>query len=188
MILLDLLRYVVFAVFMGSAVVALSSWAVRTRRISPFSSTGQAIRRLTDPVLAPIESWQLERGGNPENAPWWLLGGSIVGGIVVLTLANMVLVTLVRMAAAAASGLRGLVRFLVYLAGQVVSFALIARVVGSWFGVGRYNRLMRLAYAVTDWIVEPLRRVIPPIGPIDITPFIAWFILQIGLGILLGII
>lgn len=186
MILLEWLRYTVFAVFVGSAAVALGSWAVRTRRISPLSGTGEAIRRLTDPVLAPIESWQLRRGGNPQHAGWWLLGASVIGGIVVITVAEGVIAVLIRMAGAAVQGPRQLIRFLLYFSGQLVSFALIVRVLASWFGLGRYNRSMRLVYVLTDWIVEPLRRVIPAIGAIDITPFIAWFILQIGLGVLLS--
>lgn len=186
--ILEVLRYTVFGVFVGSGAVALASWAVRTRRISPFSTTGQAIRKLTDPVLSPIEIWQLRRGGNPQNAGWWLLGLSLVGGILVITLAEGVIGVLLRMARAAAAGPRQLVRFLLYATGQLVSFALIARVIGSWFGVGRYNRWMRHAYTLTDWIVEPLRRMVPPIGMIDITPFVAWILLQLILGILMGVV
>jgi len=66
--------------------------------------------------------------------------------------------------------------------------ALIVRVIGSWFGKGRFNRWMRPAYRLTDWIVEPLRRFVPPIGMIDITPLVAWLLLQIGLGIVLRVI
>ena len=55
--------------------------------------------------------------------------------------------------------------------------------------MGRWpNRWLRPAYRITDWIVEPLRRVIPPIGVIDITPLAAWLLLQILLGIILRLI
>jgi YggT family protein len=73
----------------------------------------------------------------------------------------------------------------IYLAFQLVLFALIARVVGSWFGAGRFNRWLRPTYRITDWIVEPLRRFIPPMGIIDITPLAAWLLLQIALSIIL---
>jgi HAMP domain-containing protein len=64
----DVLRFTVFAFLVFSAGVALGSWAVRTRRINPFGRVGQTIRRLSDPVLAPIETWLLRRGGNPQQA------------------------------------------------------------------------------------------------------------------------
>ncbi len=178
MILLTIVRMVVFVIFALSAVVAVGSWAVRSRRIDPFSSVGQLTRRFTDPVIQPFERWILQRGGNPQSAPWWVLGTSVVGGIVAVTFSQWLVVQVLRAAAAGAAGPKGILWLIVLYSGQFISFALFARVIGSWFGVGRYNRWMRPAYALTDWLVEPLRRIIPPFGMIDATPLVAWFLLQ----------
>jgi YggT family protein len=35
---------------------------------------------------------------------------------------------------------------------------------------------------VTDWVIEPLRKIVPPIGMIDITPIVAWFAIQLLLS------
>lgn len=172
---LEFLRYAVFAVFAASAALALGSWAVRTRRINPFSAPARLIRSASDPIINPIERWQLRRGGNPQNAPWWLLGLALVGGIVLITMSEWLAGMSRRVAGA---GPRGTVRLVVYYAGQLVVIALIVRVVGSWLGVGRFNRWMRPAYFLTDWIVEPLRKIIPPLGMIDISPIVAWLLLQ----------
>lgn len=188
MLFFDILRYAVFAVFAFSGAVALGSWALRTRRISPFGTFGQLVRRSTDTVLAPIETWQLRRGGNPQHAPWWLLGGSVAGGIIVITAADWLSGFFARLGFAASSGPRGLVRLGVFYAVQFVLLALIIRVIGSWFGAGRVNRWVGWTYRLTDWIVEPLRRVIPPLGMIDITPIVAWFLLQFLLSLVLGLI
>ncbi|MFQ5703243.1 MAG: YggT family protein [Gemmatimonadales bacterium] len=189
MIVLAIVRIAVFLVFFLSAVVALASWAVRSRRIDPFSSTGQLARRFTDPMIQPFERWLLQRGGNPQIAPWWLLGAVIAGGIVVVTLTQWLVVQSLRMAAAGAAGPRGILRLVVLYSGQIVSLALFVRVIGSWFGMGRYNRWMRYAYRLTDWLVEPLRRIIPPFGAIDATPLVAWFLLQfLIMPLVLGIL
>ncbi len=174
----EILRYSVFGVFVVASAVAFGSWAVRTRRISPFSRTANFIRRTTDPVLHPIESQLLRRGSNPQNAEWWLLGGTVVGGIVIISGAGWIANQFIFVTRA---GPRGIIA----LALQIVTWALIIRVIGSWFGVGRHNRFMRPMYFLTDWIVEPLRKIIPPIGMIDITPIAAWFIIQILMGFLL---
>jgi YggT family protein len=50
-------------------------------------------------------------------------------------------------------------------------------VVSSWFGISPYSRWMRWAFTLTEPILAPLRRVIPSIGMIDITPIIAYFVL-----------
>ena len=60
--------------------------------------------------------------------------------------------------------------------------------VGSWFGVGRYRGWMRPFYWLTDWIVEPLRRIVPRVGMFDLTPIIAWIVILVLQGILLSFI
>lgn len=184
----EAIRLLVMGLAGVAVVLALGSWAVTTRRISPFSPLARILRRLSDPVLMPIERWLVMRGKNPQDAPWWLLGMVIIGGILLLTVFQWLAATVAQVVAAGRSGPRSTVRLVVYLTGQVVLFSLIARVIGSWFGAGRFNRWLRPAYLITDWIVEPLRRFIPPIGIIDITPLAAWLLLQILLGIVLRLI
>jgi YggT family protein len=184
----DALRLAVLVVAGASVLLALGSWAVTTRRISPFSRLARVIRRVSDPVLEPVEHWLVARGRNPQDAPWWLLGIVVVAGILVLTVFQWLWATAANLIAAGRAGPRSAIRLVIYLGFQGLLFALIARVVGSWFGAGRFNRWLRPAYLITDWIVEPLRRFIPPIGIIDITPLAAWLALQIALSIVMRVI
>lgn len=185
---LGTLRYAVFAVFAASVLIALGSWAVRTRKINPFSGPARLIRGLTDPFINPMERWLLRRGGNPQHAPWWLVAMVVVGGILLITVTQWLLVQVASASVAAQGGARGWVRLAVYYAGEIVLIALLVRVVASWFGAGRYNGWIRWAYVLTDWIVEPLRRVIPPLGMLDITPLVAWFALRIALSWLVRVL
>jgi YggT family protein len=178
MVILTVVRGLVFATFVWCAFVALGSWAVRTRQINPFSWIGQTIRKLTDPTLKPVEQWLLKRGSNPQNAGWWVLGIGTIGGIIVVSLTNWVLVQAVRMASAGASGPRGVIRLVVASAGRLIIIALMVRVIGSWFGKGRFTKWMRPAYVLTDWIVGPLRKIVPPFGMFDISPLVAYFLLE----------
>lgn len=168
--------------------MAVGSWAVRSRRINPFSGAARLIRNLTDPAIDPIERWQLKRGGNPQHAPWWLLGITVVAGILVITVAQWLAVQLVRTTFAWQTGPRGLLRLAIYYLGQLVLIALIVRVVASWFGLFGYSRGMRPVYFLTEWIVGPLRKIVPPLGMIDITPLIAWLLMQFVLGWLMRVI
>jgi YggT family protein len=49
--------------------------------------------------------------------------------------------------------------------------------VASWFGAFRYARWTRPVYWLTDWIVTPIRRLMPPIGMLDVSPLVAWLAL-----------
>jgi uncharacterized protein YggT (Ycf19 family) len=182
------LRYAVFVAFLVSALIATGAWAVRTRRVDPFGGLGRTLRQLTDPVIRPIERWLLNRGGNPQSAPWWLVGFAVVGGILSITLAEWVAFQATQVAGAGREGTRGIVRLLAYYAGWLVMAAILVRVIGSWFGVFRYSRWMRPAYVLTDWIIEPLRKIVPRFGAIDITPIVAWLILQVVLAWLMRVL
>ena len=185
---LTLLRYAVFATFAVSALLAGGAWALRTHRMNPFSAAGQSLRRLTEPVIGPLERWLVRRGGNPQAAPWWLVGIALVGGILVITLVEWVALQFARVTAASRGGPRGLLRLSVFYAGQLVLLAIVVRVIASWFGAFRYSRWMRPVYILTDWVIEPLRRIIPPLGMIDVTPIVAWFALQIVLSWLMRVL
>lgn len=178
MMVLEVVRALVFLFFAYCALVSLGAWAIRTRRINQFGSMGQTIRKIVDPPLRPIEQWLVKRGTNPQNAGWWLLGVSVMGGIIAVTMTEWVLLQTLRMASAGARGPGGIVQLVIYYALQLVTIALFVRVIGSWFGKGRHNSWMRPAYLLTDWIVRPLSRIVPRVGMLDITPLVAYFLLQ----------
>ncbi|MCS7286764.1 MAG: YggT family protein [Anaerolineae bacterium] len=68
------------------------------------------------------------------------------------------------------------------------SLAILVRVFLSWFGVSYYHPVARLIFRITEPILAPLRRVVPPIGMLDITPAVAIVALQIIKGVLLEIL
>jgi YggT family protein len=63
---------------------------------------------------------------------------------------------------------------------QALTFAIVARALLSWFNLGPSHPLVRILYDVTEPILAPLRRVIPTIGMIDITPLVAILLLQVA--------
>lgn len=68
---------------------------------------------------------------------------------------------------------------------SVYEFLILIRVLLSWINADPYrptigHPLIRLLQQVTDPVLAPLRRLIPPIGgTIDISPVIALFALEI---------
>jgi YggT family protein len=183
-----LARYAVFAAFAVSALVALGSWFVRTRRVSPFSALGRTLRSASDPVLRPVEARLLRMGGNPVNAGWWLVVVVAVAGVVLLSLLDWAIRTFRWMQSAVAGGPRGLLVFVIVALYNVLLVALMLRVIAAWFGFFRYARWMRPAYALTDWLVEPIRRVMPPTGAVDWSPLAAWLVLWVLKELLLNMI
>jgi YggT family protein len=181
-------RYLVFGVFALSALVALASWAVRARHVSPFGVLGKTLRLMSDPVIRPVERRLVRLGGNPVQAGWWLVVVVAVAGVVFLSLFDWLVRTVTWMGAAFAGGPRSALVFLIGALYQILFVALVVRVVAAWFGFFRYARWMRLAYALTDWLVEPIRRFLPPTGALDWSPLLAWLALWVLRQILLSLL
>ncbi len=181
-------RSVVVLALVYASAVALTHWAVRRRKIGPFGAWPRLVRRASDPVLLPLERRVMRAGGSPQDAPLWLLGIVIAGGLVLLSLLHWAIGMGGTLAAVASSGARGWLRFLVSAAFGLVMAAILIRVIASWFGIGPYRPWMRPVVLLTDWIVEPIRRLLPPMGMIDFSPMVAWLVLWVARGLVLGLL
>ena len=177
---LTVTRYTVFGLFALSALVAFGSWLVRTRRISPFTAFGRSLRSITDAIVRPVERRLVRWGGNPVNAGWWLVIIVAAAGVVFISLMGWAVDAFPAAASQVAGGPADTLRLIVEIAYKIVFYAIIVRVVASWLGYFQYTKWLRPVYAITDWIILPMRRVIPPIGMIDLSPFAAlialWFL------------
>lgn len=178
-------RYLVLAAAGATALVALTHWAVRGGHLAPFGSVATAMRRLSDPVLRPLERNLVRRGRNPQEATFWLFGITLVAGVTLLSLTRWFLGMVLQAGSLAGAGPRVWLRTGVGIAIDLLMLALIVRVVGTWFGAGRYGRL-RPVWLATDWLVEPIRRRLPALGPVDISPIVAWFVLILARAFLLA--
>ena len=53
---------------------------------------------------------------------------------------------------------------------------LIVRVLFSWVSPFPTNPVSRLAWAVTEPVLAPVRRRIPPVSGIDLSPLVVWLV------------
>ncbi|NLS78425.1 MAG: YggT family protein [Chloroflexi bacterium] len=72
----------------------------------------------------------------------------------------------------------------------LMNLAVFLRVVLSWLNPNPYNPnpLVSLIYQITNPILEPLRRIVPMVGPLDITPIVALFLLAMLQRIILSLL
>lgn len=174
-----------FGVLVVSAGALMTlAWAVRARRIQPFSGIGRFTRKVADPIIAPVERRIVRAGGTSASAPWWTLVFVLIAGLALLALLGFVRDLLVSLSFASSRGPGGLLRLAVSWTFGVFQLALLVRVVTSWVG-GAWSRIGRLAWTMTEWFLAPLRRVLPALGAFDISPLVAWFALSLLQGIVM---
>jgi YggT family protein len=61
----------------------------------------------------------------------------------------------------------------------ILQIAIIGRALLSWFPIDPRSPLVTVLNEITEPVLAPLRRVVPRIGMIDITPMVAIFVLYI---------
>jgi YggT family protein len=160
------------------AAVCAFDWAVRTRRINPFNRSARFFRGRIEPMMQPVERVVVRAGGVPSAAPLWTLAAVVVGGILLLSLLQLGGEVLSQIVFGLADP-RSLPILLVSWAFAILKFALLVRVLSSWLPISPYSKWIRWSYVLTEWLIAPLRRVIPLVGMFDITPIIAWFLIII---------
>ncbi len=183
--LIEMLDAIMNGIRAGSAIVLLLAtlaaalaWAVRSRRLSPFGSIARFVGATVDPLLAPVERHLARTGVAAANLPW------VAVLVLLMVMAGAVFIVggvrdaLVTAYVATSHGLSGLLGLLVRWTFGVLQAALLVRVISSWIG-GSYSRIGRLAAQLTDWFLEPLRRLLPAMSGIDISPILAWFLLSL---------
>jgi uncharacterized protein YggT (Ycf19 family) len=141
-----------------------------------------------DPRLTGVERQVMRAGGHQSATPWWALVVYVMVALLVLGALDM-LGTVVREVAMASSlGGVGIFWLVVRWTFGFLRIALLVRVLSSWFpGLGA-SRWTRWAYGATEWMLRPLRRLIPSFGVIDITPLVAYFALQLVQWLVEGIL
>lgn len=159
--------------------ICLLDWAVRTRKISPFNAVARFCRSTVDPIIAPIERKVVRAGGAPAAAPLWALAAIVIGGILLLTLLDVIRLEVVKSIIASQEGVGGLFRLLVSWTFTILKAAIIVRVVSSWLPISPYSRWVSWSYRISEPLLTPLRRVVPNLGGLDVTPILAYVILNI---------
>lgn len=182
---IQLLRTALFSIAVVFGAICVLDWAVRTRKISPFNAIARFCRSTIDPFISPIERKVVRAGGSPAAAPLWALAGVVIGGILLLTLLDLIKLEVIRSIIASQEGTAGVFHLLVRWTFTILKLAVIVRVISSWLPVSPYSAWIRWSYLLSEPVLAPLRRIVPSFGGIDITPILAYFLLGIVESLLL---
>ncbi|HEY7393381.1 MAG TPA: YggT family protein [Gemmatimonadaceae bacterium] len=178
-------RVVLLYLAIAIAAICVFDWGVRTRRISPFNRAARFFRARIDPVMAPVERAVVRRGGLPTQAPWWSLAAVVVGGILLISLLGLIGSLLVQVIGGIYDP-RRIPWILLSWVFSLLKLALLVRVLTSWLPISPYSKWVRWSFVLTEWMIRPLQRIVPKIGMIDITPLVAWLLLNLLEGFILG--
>jgi YggT family protein len=63
---------------------------------------------------------------------------------------------------------------------QLLQLVLIVRICLTWFpNINWWNQPFKFLREITDPLLEPFRRIVPPIGGLDLSPMVLFFVIGI---------
>ncbi|HKC80448.1 MAG TPA: YggT family protein [Gemmatimonadaceae bacterium] len=178
-VVIEVLRTVLLSVALVFGAICVLDWAVRTRKISPFNAIARFCRSTIDPLIAPIERKVVRAGGTPAAAPLWALAAVVVGGILLLTFLDFIRLEIAQSIIASQNGAAGIFHLLVSWTFTILKIALLVRVISSWLPISPFSVWVRWSYLLSEPILAPMRRIVPSLGGLDITPILAYFLLNL---------
>lgn len=172
------IAYIVRALIVVIAVLMIVRLVMNYADVNPFGRIALIVRRLTDPLIAPVMRVLMNFGIDAKVAPLLAILIAILLGWFVMQLTNSVLGSVGGIIDSSANRdfMRVLGHFLYGLL-DVYGLLLFIRIIFSWGAVSYANPVMRFLMSATDPLLVPLRRMIPPIGMFDISPIFAFIII-----------
>ncbi|HEX8160512.1 MAG TPA: YggT family protein [Pyrinomonadaceae bacterium] len=159
-------------------VLILVRVALNYADVNPFSRPVHRLRGMTDPFLTPVRRGLMGFGFKPTMAPLVTILIAVLVAWLATKLVTDVLGTIGGALYAARLGrLVAVVGTLLYGFLSVYSLLIFARIIFSWGMVSQRNRVMRFLVNATEPLLGPLRRIIPPLGMMDISPVVAFLII-----------
>ena len=161
--------------------------ALQMFNVSPRNTVMQILRATTDPVL-----WWVARilGITPNQ----YYAGPSLSFDLIAALASVILLWLVRSVLMwvlqlilliptwllnPLASVGSILAFVLTLIFELYSLALLVRILFEWIRVPYSSRVMRFLWDITEPVLAPIRRVLPPFAGLDFSPLVAFFLLRL---------
>ena len=156
--------FLIQVLFGAYILIVMMRFLLQLTRADFYNPVSQFVVKATSPLLNPLRRIIPGVGGLDVAALelMWLLQS--------LELALIIIVG--GMGASLVSALAWAVPELVNLALNVFLFAILIQVIISWINPGSYNPVLSLINSLTEPLLRPARRLIPPFSGLDLSPMV----------------
>jgi YggT family protein len=161
--------FLVQVLFGAYILVVMLRFLLQLLRADFYNPLSQFIVRVTSPVLHPIRRVIPGVGGVDFASillMWLLKAVELILILLILGIPKNLLLALVW-------ALPELLNLLI----NVFLVAILIQVILSWINPGAYNPASALLYTLTEPVLRPARRIIPPISGLDLSPMVVMVVL-----------
>ncbi|MCY3763980.1 MAG: YggT family protein [Gemmatimonadetes bacterium] len=186
---IDFLRtavdFVAFAAVVAVVVLMVLRWILF--KTQPFGRLSQVVREWTDPMIWPVAQ-SLPASNSLSIAPLFVVLATLLAAFFLKWVSNDVLLALEGVLRALLNvAFLQVIGWLFYGAISVFLVLILARIIVSWMPFLRNGRLIWTLYALTEPVMAPFRRMIPPLGMFDLSPILLILLLNFAKGAVLAV-
>jgi len=171
---LEFLINTLFGLYILTVMLRFLLAAVRADFYNPIS---QFLVKVTNPPLLPL------RRVLPSVGKW------DTSALLLMLILQMLSFTLIALLRGGHLSIGGLILLscaeLLGLFLNVLLFSILIQVIISWINPGTYNPAVSLLYSLTEPVLRPCRRLIPPLSGLDLSPMVALIAIQLTKMLLL---
>jgi YggT family protein len=171
--------YAIATIILVVIVLMLARLILNKADLNPFSRPVIMVRRWTDPMVNPVRRPLVQAGISPNVTPLVVILIAILLGYFASRFIGTVLYTVRGLLRSVTVGDPiSLVGYIIFGVLALYSLLIFARIIISW-GVGPHNRLLHFLIRLTEPVMGPFRRIIPPLGVFDISPIVVLLLLDL---------
>ena len=165
------LEFLITTLFSLYILAVMLRFLLGTVRADFYNPVSQFLVRITNPFLVPMRKVIPSMGKFDTSALLLMLVLQLLSLGVIIMLRGVSVPVLALLLTAIVE--------LLLLAINVFIFAIVIQVILSWVNPGTYNPVNQLLHSLTQPLLGPIQRLMPPVSGIDLSPLFALIGLQV---------
>jgi YggT family protein len=171
--------YLVQTVVSFYTIIVLLRFLLQLARADFYNPISQFAVKVTAPILNPMRRVIPGWGGVDVSSLILILALQVLQLVAVILMLGYALPNVALLVAWSAVGVLGLVLNFFF-------WAILIQVILSWVAPQSQNPAVALIYQITDPIMAPARKLVPPMGGMDFSPIITFMLIQLAKILVVG--
>lgn len=151
--------------------IVLLRFLLQLSRADFYNPISQFVVKATRPLLNPIRKVVPGIGAFD--------GASIVLAVLLQTLVYVLIAVMAGAALTWVNFIAWSAVMVLNLTVQIYFWAVIAMIILSWVAPGSYHPAVQLLHQITEPVMRPFRRLLPPVGGLDLSPILLFLVINV---------
>lgn len=168
----EILVYLIQTLLSLFILAVLLRFLLQVGRADFYNPISQFLVKVTNPLVVPLRKIIPGVGGIDLSSLLLALLLQLAGIVLVLFINDLGLPNIGLLLVWSALGVVGLLV-------NIYFFALLAMIILSWVASGRNNPALLLLFQITEPVMAPFRKVLPPMGGMDFSPILVFILINV---------